>query len=161
VWCTLHLILCVQCPVVIFHTPMNQIIHEEANAWKCAWKTASVKMQRKSLMLAMKLNNVKTNEAGEHQFHVCKVSVEAGLTIWSTLKNKHKIKEWGKTTAVLRASKSDCTVSSSNYSSNFSTEIYLCWELLLTHKLIPQIGPTNISSQGEKHPLLMLPFLNT
>jgi hypothetical protein len=50
-------------------------------------------MQMKSLLLAMKLNNVKNNEAGEHQFHVCKVSVEAGLTAGSTLKNKHKIKE--------------------------------------------------------------------
>jgi hypothetical protein len=48
---------------------------------------------KESLSLAMKLNNVKTNKAGEHQFHVCKVSVEAGMTICSTLKNKHKIKE--------------------------------------------------------------------
>jgi hypothetical protein len=64
------------------------------------------------------------------------VSVEAGLTAGSTLKNKHKIKEWGMTATLLRASKLDCTVCSSNYSSHFSTEIYFSWELSLTHKLI-------------------------
>jgi hypothetical protein len=42
------------------------------------------------------MNDVKTTQAGQHQFHVCKALDIAGLTVWSTLKNKHKIKECGK-----------------------------------------------------------------
>jgi len=48
---------------------------------KMCVKKASVKMQRKSLSLAMKMNDVKTTEAGEHQFHVCKASDLAGSTV--------------------------------------------------------------------------------
>jgi len=44
-------------------------------------KKAFVKMQRKSLSLAMKMNDVKTTEAGQHQFHVCNASDEAGSII--------------------------------------------------------------------------------
>ena len=44
-------------------------------------KKVSVKMQRKSLSLATKMNDVKTTEAGQHQFHVCKASDIAGSTV--------------------------------------------------------------------------------
>jgi hypothetical protein len=44
-------------------------------------KKASVKMQRKSLSLAIKMNDVKTTQAGQHQFHVCKALDIAGLTV--------------------------------------------------------------------------------
>jgi hypothetical protein len=48
-------------------------------------KKASVKMQRKSLSLAMKMNDVKTTGAGQHQFNVCKASDVAGLTVYDPL----------------------------------------------------------------------------
>jgi len=48
---------------------------------KICVEKVSVKMQRKSLSLAMKMNDVKTTEAGQHQFHICKASYVAGSTV--------------------------------------------------------------------------------
>jgi len=48
---------------------------------KMCVKKASVKMQRKSLSLAIKMNDMKTTDAGQHQFHVCKASDVAGSTV--------------------------------------------------------------------------------
>jgi hypothetical protein len=42
-------------------------------------KKASVKMHRKCLFLAVKLNVIKHIEAGEHQLNVCEVLDLAGL----------------------------------------------------------------------------------
>jgi hypothetical protein len=48
---------------------------------KMCVKKASVKTQRKSLSLAMKMNDVKTTGTGQYQFHVCKASDVAGSTV--------------------------------------------------------------------------------
>jgi hypothetical protein len=60
-------------------------------------KEVSMKTNRKSLSLAVKLDVIRRIEAGERQTDVCKVLGLVGSTVQCTLKNEDKIKdEYGK-----------------------------------------------------------------
>jgi ribosome-associated translation inhibitor RaiA len=57
---------------------------------------ACVKMHRKHLPLAVKLNVIRCIEAGECHFDVYQALDLVGSTVDSVLKNKDKIKECGR-----------------------------------------------------------------
>jgi hypothetical protein len=75
-------------------------------------KKVSVKTNRKSLSLTVKLDVIKRIEAGERQIDVCKALDLAGSTVRCILKNEDKIKECGKTEPPLSATKLNRTRSS-------------------------------------------------
>jgi hypothetical protein len=64
-----------------FSYPLDSNYSRGDKSLRMCVKKASVKMQRKSLSLAMKLNDIKTIEAGQHLFHVSKESDVVGLTV--------------------------------------------------------------------------------
>jgi hypothetical protein len=68
-------------------------------------KKVSVKTNRKSLSLAVKLDVFRCVEARERQIDVCKALDLAGSTVQCILKNEDKIKECGKTATSLSATK--------------------------------------------------------
>ena len=77
----MHLVCCGHFPYFLGHDHLWMI-----SAKTQAWKKASVKMHRKSLPLAAKLN-VSRHIKAENQFNVCKALDIAGSLVQSILKN--------------------------------------------------------------------------
>lgn len=77
-WNELCLVLSVSCTMdIFFHTVPDVIINDESKYESMCVKKTAVKMHKTSLSLAVKMNGIRHNEAGDYMLDVCKV---LGLT---------------------------------------------------------------------------------
>jgi len=58
---------------IFFHPVPDVIIHDESKYENTCVKKTAIKMHKTSLSLAVKMNGIRHNEAGDYMLDVCKV----------------------------------------------------------------------------------------